>query len=91
VEAIAPVCDPVIKAELEDILRTYEEDNSSAWDMQPDGEYVRRHPGRNPHRSRRASSRSPVSGVRLSDHWTVRRGRWSLCGRVDGLDAESRG
>ena len=43
-EAVAPVCDPVIKAELETILRTYEEDNCSAWDMQPDGEYVRRHP-----------------------------------------------
>jgi polyphosphate kinase len=44
VEAVAPVCDPVVKAELEDILRTYEEDNCSAWDMQPDGEYIRRHP-----------------------------------------------
>ena len=43
-EAVAPVCDPAIKAELEDILRTYEEDNCSAWDMQPDGQYVRRHP-----------------------------------------------
>ena len=43
-EAVAPVCDPVIKAELDNILRTYEEDNCSAWDMQPDGEYVRRHP-----------------------------------------------
>ena len=43
-ETVAPVCDPVIKAELETILRTYEEDNCSAWDMQPDGEYVRRHP-----------------------------------------------
>lgn len=43
-EVVAPVCDPVIKAELEDILRTYEQDNCSAWDMQPDGEYVRRHP-----------------------------------------------
>jgi polyphosphate kinase len=44
VEAVAPVCDPAIKAELETILRTYEEDNCSAWDMQPDGQYVRRHP-----------------------------------------------
>lgn len=44
VEAIAPVCDPGIKNELESILRTYEEDNCSAWDMQPDGEYIRRHP-----------------------------------------------
>jgi polyphosphate kinase len=43
-EAVAPVCDPVIKDELEDILRTYEEDNCSAWDLQPDGRYIRRHP-----------------------------------------------
>lgn len=43
-EVVAPVRDPVIKAELDAILRTYEEDNYSAWDMQPDGEYVRRHP-----------------------------------------------
>jgi len=43
-ETVAPVCDPVIKAELENILRTYEQDNCSAWDMQPDGEYLRRHP-----------------------------------------------
>ena len=33
----------MIKDELEDILRTYEEDNCSAWDMQPDGRYIRRH------------------------------------------------
>ncbi len=44
VETVAPVCDPAIKAELETILRTYEEDNCSAWDMQPDAEYVRRRP-----------------------------------------------
>ena len=25
-------------------MRTYEDDNCSMWDMQPDGEYVRRHP-----------------------------------------------
>ena len=43
-EVVAPVCDPAIAAELENILRTYEEDNCSAWDMQPDGEYLRRHP-----------------------------------------------
>jgi polyphosphate kinase len=43
-EAVAPICDPATKAELEAILRTYEQDNYSAWDMQPDGEYVRRHP-----------------------------------------------
>lgn len=43
-EVVAPVCDPVVKAELENILDTYEEDNCSAWDMQPDGEYLLRHP-----------------------------------------------
>jgi polyphosphate kinase len=43
-EVVTPVCDPVIKVELDSILRTYDEDNCSAWDMQPDGEYLRRHP-----------------------------------------------
>ena len=43
-EVVAPVCDPVIKEELDTILRIYEEDNCSAWDMQPDGEYLRRRP-----------------------------------------------
>ena len=43
-EAVAPIGDPVVKAELETILRTYEEDNCSVWDMQPDGEYLLRHP-----------------------------------------------
>jgi polyphosphate kinase len=43
-ETVAPICDPAIKAELDNILRTYQQDNYSAWDMQPDGGYVRRHP-----------------------------------------------
>jgi polyphosphate kinase len=43
-EAVAPICDPAVKAELENILHTYEDDNCSAWDMQPDATYVRRHP-----------------------------------------------
>jgi polyphosphate kinase len=43
-EAIAPVVDPTLAAELEAILRVYEDDNCSAWDMQPDGSYVRRRP-----------------------------------------------
>ncbi len=43
-EAVTPICDPAIKAELETILHTYEDDNCSAWDMQPDGRYLRRHP-----------------------------------------------
>jgi polyphosphate kinase len=43
-EAVAPICDPVVKAELETIIRTYEEDNCSVWDRQPDGDYLLRHP-----------------------------------------------
>ena len=43
-EAVAPVCDPLLKAELDEILRVYEADNCSAWDMQADGSYVRRRP-----------------------------------------------
>ena len=43
-EVVAPVCDPAAKTELDNILRIYEQDNCSAWDMQPNGEYVRRHP-----------------------------------------------
>jgi polyphosphate kinase len=43
-EVVAPVCDPVIMNELDTILGTYDEDNCSAWDMQPDGQYIRRYP-----------------------------------------------
>ena len=43
-EAIAPICAPTIQTELEEILSVYEADNCSAWDMQPDGSYVRRRP-----------------------------------------------
>ena len=52
-EVVAPVCDPAIKGELETILHTYQQDNCSAWDMQPDGRYVRRHPA--PGEARRAA------------------------------------
>jgi len=44
VETIAPVEDRVLRAELDAILKVYEEDNHSAWDLQPDGSYVRRRP-----------------------------------------------
>jgi len=44
VETIAPVDDPALKAEVEEILTVAENDNFSAWDLQPDGAYVRRRP-----------------------------------------------
>jgi polyphosphate kinase len=43
-EAVAPIADPRLKAELDEILAVYEADNCSAWDMQGDGTYVRRRP-----------------------------------------------
>ena len=43
-ETLVPVCDTDIKAELEEILTTYERDNTFSWNLQPDGTYVRRQP-----------------------------------------------
>ncbi len=43
-ESIVPVLDPDIKTELEEILSVYERDNTSSWDMQPDGTYRRNRP-----------------------------------------------
>jgi polyphosphate kinase len=43
-ETMMPVTDPQLKQELEQTLRVLENDNCSAWDMQPDGRYVRRRP-----------------------------------------------
>lgn len=44
VETLTPVGDPNLVAELRAILDLYEQDNSSAWDLQPDGTYIRRRP-----------------------------------------------
>jgi len=43
-ESVMPVTDPELKIELEKTLQIYEDDNSSTWDMQPDGSYIRRKP-----------------------------------------------
>lgn len=43
-ETVMPVLDPNIRQELEDILDVYENDNITAWYMQPDGSYERRSP-----------------------------------------------
>lgn len=44
VETIAPIADPALREELRQILEVYDQDNTSAWDLQPDGSYVRRRP-----------------------------------------------
>jgi polyphosphate kinase len=44
VEVVAPVEDPDLRQELRLILDVQLGDQRSAWDMQPDGSYVQRHP-----------------------------------------------
>ena len=44
VETIAPVIEPTLIAEIEQILTVAENDNHSAWDLQADGTYCRRRP-----------------------------------------------
>lgn len=65
VEAVAPVEDPMLRAELDDVLETMLADNRRRWEMQPDGSYVQRQPGDEPVRDthetlmRRAHSQEP--------------------------------
>jgi polyphosphate kinase len=44
VETIAPVTEAALIADVEEILTVAENDNHSAWDLQPDGTYSRRRP-----------------------------------------------
>ena len=44
VETIAAVTEPILVAEIEEILAVAENDNHSAWDLRSDGTYVRRRP-----------------------------------------------
>ena len=44
VEAVVPITDPNLRAELRFILETCLQDNRQAWDMNPDGTYTQRHP-----------------------------------------------
>jgi polyphosphate kinase len=45
VEAIAPIEDSEISKDLQEILGIMLADNRQAWDLQPDGRYIQRHPG----------------------------------------------
>lgn len=44
VEAIAPVEDPEIVKDLQEILAVLLSDNRQAWELQPNGRYIQRHP-----------------------------------------------
>lgn len=44
VEAVAPIEDPLLAKDLQEILGILLSDNRNAWDLQPDGSYVQRRP-----------------------------------------------
>ncbi len=46
VESMVPVLDPDVRREIDQVLEVYAADNSSVWDCQPDGVYLRRRPAR---------------------------------------------
>lgn len=62
VETIVPILDEGVRHELALVLDTYERDNASAWDLQPDGHYVRRVP---------AEGEPPLA----TQEWLIRRAR----------------
>ena len=44
VEAVTPIEDPELRAQLERLLERYLSDNRGAWDMQTDGTFIQRYP-----------------------------------------------
>jgi len=51
VEVVTPVIDPLIQAEVEQIIHITLNDNRQAWDLQPDGSYIQRQPRDEPERA----------------------------------------
>jgi polyphosphate kinase len=52
VEAVTPVEDPQLRRRLREILEMMLADNRQAWELQPDGQYIQRHPSKDePERS----------------------------------------
>jgi polyphosphate kinase len=56
IEAVTPIEDRTLRGELWEILQIHLTDQRSAWDMQPDGTYVQRHPGDAPESAASAGS-----------------------------------
>ena len=46
VEAVTPIEDTVLRQKLERLLALYLNDNRGAWDMQPDGSFIKRQPSK---------------------------------------------
>jgi polyphosphate kinase len=62
VEVVTPVANALFKRRLQSVLEVCLTDNRQAWDLQPDGSYVQRHP--EPGRGERATHR-----MLLRDSW----------------------
>ncbi len=70
VETMLPIRDPRLEGEIVRILQIYEEDNQSAWDCGPDGEYRRRRPA--PGESPRPAQQRFLDDARRVDAQTKR-------------------
>jgi polyphosphate kinase len=64
VEAIAPIEDPALKEELRYFLDVRLADNCQAWELRPDGSYLRRQPA--PDEERRSSQEALKHHIRQS-------------------------
>ena len=60
VETVVPVEEPALRKRLREMLDVQLDDHRSAWDMQPDGSYVQRQPGR---RRDKRSSQEKLIGM----------------------------
>lgn len=47
VEAVVPIEDPELIKDVQEVLGVLLSDNRQAWDLQPDGQYIQRHPSEN--------------------------------------------
>ncbi|MGQ9873293.1 polyphosphate kinase 1 [Leptodesmis sp.] len=65
VEAVTPVEDPKLVNELQEILQILLSDNRQAWELQPDGRYIQRHPG--PDEAERSAQRILMERANHSD------------------------
>jgi polyphosphate kinase len=80
VEVVTPIANPLFQRRLQSVLDVCLNDNRQAWDLQPDGRYVQRHPGE---RGERATHR-----MLLRDSWGASRESGAFTVQVSPLQRE---
>ncbi len=80
VEVVTPIANPLFQQRLQSVLDLCLADNRQAWDLQPDGSYVQRHPGE---RGERATHR-----MLLRDSWGASRESGAFTFEVSALQRE---